>query len=211
MLGGALLLPLTLAAQTFTILYDFGSQHNHEAAPHAGVIPGPQGELYGTASKGGKWNLGTVFELLPPPTAGGDWTETVLHSFNGQDGESPTAGLARGPSGALYGVTPSSANGSAMAFQLDPPDGTNTHWTYSIIYQFTNSDGIPSGALVFGTGQSLYGVTETQSGGTVYSLTPPAAAGGTWTQTSLYNFADRAPGGNLKAHWRWAATVLCSA
>ena len=55
------------------------------------------GNLYGTTFHGGALSSnsnpgGTVFELMPPPTAGGSWTESILWSFgNGTDAEIPQA------------------------------------------------------------------------------------------------------------------------
>ena len=69
------------------------------------------GNLYGTTSKGGRYGTssggyGTVFELTPPSTSGGNWTESVLWSFgNGSDGATPEAGLVVDNSGNLYGTT----------------------------------------------------------------------------------------------------------
>jgi len=72
---------------------------------------GPQGELYGTTVNGGPRNAGTVYELLPPASPGGAWPELLLLSFNGTDGDGPSVGLPMGPSGALYGVAPTSLGG----------------------------------------------------------------------------------------------------
>ncbi|MGA2741090.1 MAG: choice-of-anchor tandem repeat GloVer-containing protein [Bryobacteraceae bacterium] len=63
-----------------------------------------------------------------------------------------------------------------------------------MVYSFTgDSDGgaIPSSVAIDGPTGVLYGVTGqggTSNKGTVYSLTPPAGAGGAWTETVLYNF-----------------------
>ena len=187
-LGGAFILPLALSAQTFTTLYTFSSQDDGAYWPIGGVIPGPHGELYGASYTGGKSGYGTVYELLPPPSSGGAWTEVVLHSFD--SGDSPAAGLALGPSGSLYGVA---AN---IDFQLDPPTGASSHWSYTVIYQGTTALG---GGLVFGPplgdGQTLYGTSDCGAviGGdsgcdVVYRLTPPPAAGGAWTYTTIYTF-----------------------
>ena len=47
--------------------------------------------------------MGTVFELTP--NGDGSWTESVLHSFNGSDGDDPFAGLIFDAAGNLYGTT----------------------------------------------------------------------------------------------------------
>ncbi|MGA2742384.1 MAG: choice-of-anchor tandem repeat GloVer-containing protein [Bryobacteraceae bacterium] len=66
---------------------------------------------------------GIVFQLTPPSTSGGAWTETVLHSFSGKNGDGaiPVAGLVLSSGGVLYGTT--SAGGTAgkgTAFALQP-------------------------------------------------------------------------------------------
>ena len=59
------------------------------------------------------YGCGTVFQLTPPATLGGAWTENVLHSFSNENGDGayPVAGLALAATGVLYGTT--SAGGSA--------------------------------------------------------------------------------------------------
>ena len=59
------------------IIYDFP----YGTAPSSGLISDSAGNLYGTTRYGGNGS-GTVFELSPPPTSGGAWTETVLYAFN---------------------------------------------------------------------------------------------------------------------------------
>jgi uncharacterized repeat protein (TIGR03803 family) len=196
-MSGAAVLSLTLSAQTLNTLYSFGSPGYDGITPSAGVILGPKGELYGTTDRGGKSDFGTVYELSPPATRGGVWSETVLHSFDGEDGAYPLAGLVMGPSGALYGVTSKSTGGYGTAFELDPPTDGGTHWPYTVMYQFTEVNGNPSGGLVFGPGGSLYGTTGTGAShsGTVYSLTLSSTDGGpTWTQSTLYIFPGGAGG-----------------
>jgi uncharacterized repeat protein (TIGR03803 family) len=194
-LGAAFIFSLTLSAQTFATLYNFCTQAYGACAPLANIILGPQGEVYGIAG-GGRWNLGTVYELLPPSSPEGIWTEVVLHSFNGRQVE-PEGGLTMGPNGSLFGLA-ESPTGFGMAFKLDPPTGASTDWVYAVIYQFTEADGEPYGPLVFGSplgyGQSMYGITYDGGGnGAVYRLTPPPVAGGAWTHTTLYTF----PGGPM--------------
>lgn len=62
---------------TQSVLYSFtGGKDGNE--PVAGLIEDANGNLYGTTLDGGKYQLGTVFELAP------DGTETVLYSFTGE-------------------------------------------------------------------------------------------------------------------------------
>jgi len=60
-----------------------------------------QGNLYGTTSKGGAYNYGTVFKLDTSAN------EAVLYSFTGTagDGVYPYAGLVLDAQGNLYGTT----------------------------------------------------------------------------------------------------------
>jgi len=90
-----------------------GPKPRSSALPEAPTAPavralaaGRKGALYGTTLFGGESGYGTVFQLIPPAT-GGLWTETVLHSFSGEngDGASPLAGVVLGANGVLYGVT----------------------------------------------------------------------------------------------------------
>ncbi|MGA2736080.1 MAG: choice-of-anchor tandem repeat GloVer-containing protein [Bryobacteraceae bacterium] len=194
---------IALPAQTFTSLYSFAQQGGHGWLPEGGVVVGPQGQLYGTTYYGGTYGYGTIFELAPPASQGGAWTETVLHSFSDQGGDAyPITGVSMGPGGALYGVA-QTVSGSGLpffgaAFQLRPPSGTSTHWPESILYQFTGGTGggDPEGPLTVGPGQAIYGTTFSGGGaaiyGTVFRLTPPATSGGEWTETVLWGFGGGA-------------------
>jgi uncharacterized repeat protein (TIGR03803 family) len=85
------LLPATGGGWREKVLHSFGSLANcaDGGAPWAGLTFDATGNLYGTTTIGGAYGWGTVFELSP--TAGGGWTETVLHSFNGNDGQAPNS------------------------------------------------------------------------------------------------------------------------
>lgn len=76
------------------------------ANPIGAPIIDEQGNLYGTTVDGGSANLGTVFQLQPPASAGEPWTLNTLHSFDGKTDEGyPNTGLVFGPQGLLYGAT----------------------------------------------------------------------------------------------------------
>jgi len=103
----ALLTPdATHAQPAFTTLYDFQGYPGDGSTPNSWLLPTAQGTLFGTTMDGAVGE-GTVFELKPPVEPGGAWTETVLHSFTGKDGDGavPQANLTVGPAGVLYGTT----------------------------------------------------------------------------------------------------------
>ena len=181
---GALVLPVTLSAQTYTVLHNFAYQDG--IWPQAGVILGPHGQIYGTTWQGGESGFGTVYELAPPTSPGGAWSEVTIHSFSGPDGEYPRGGLVRGPNGAIYGVASTSSSGDATVLALNHPTAGSTVWPETILYQIPaadyNFDSADTGALVFGRGRSLYG---TYGESRVYRLAPPSVAGGAWTEATL--------------------------
>jgi hypothetical protein len=59
--------------------------------------------------------------LKPPTTQGGNWTESILHDFDGDDGAGPN-GVISGTSGNYYGTTYSggTAGGYGSVFLLVP-------------------------------------------------------------------------------------------
>ena len=90
--------------------------------PTAPVVMGANGAIYGTTCCGGTV-YGVVFELQPPISPGGAWTETVLHTFlGGADSGSPYQGLLIGPGGVLYGTTTGIGTSaeSATIFAVEP-------------------------------------------------------------------------------------------
>ena len=136
-----------------------------------------------------------MFELTP--TAGGGWTETVLHGFgNGTDGIRPTASVVFDAAGNLYGTTfEGGAYFCGTVFELTPTAGGN--WTEKVLYSFRNAtDGCnPSSGLITDIAGNLYGTTGyegTYFGGTVFELTP--TAGGGWTETVLHGFGNGTDG-----------------
>jgi len=86
------------------------------------LVFGPNGALYGTTPFGGTWGTGTIFELAPPASPGGAWTETVLYDdspvgdlYDTVFPQTPYAGLTAGKKGVFYGT---SVGALAMVFEL---------------------------------------------------------------------------------------------
>ncbi len=129
------------------------------ANPNASVIFDAAGNLYGTTTNGGTHTEGTVFEL--EPLADGNWTETVLHSFNdnGTDGAFPYGGLVIDAIGNLYGTTAGGGTGSSCAINGYPGCGTafelrHGSWTETVMHSFgQGTDGAyPYGSLIGSSG-----------------------------------------------------------
>jgi len=87
-----------------TILHNFRNDTNG-SFPGGGVILDAAGNLYGTTIDGGSplCSCGVVYKLSRQ--GGGAWQYTLLHTFEGSDGDSPDANLTIGPDGNLYGTT----------------------------------------------------------------------------------------------------------
>jgi uncharacterized repeat protein (TIGR03803 family) len=89
------------------------------------------------------------------------YTEKLLFSFVGDDGDVPLAGLVRDAAGNLYGTTSSGGlHQNGTVFRLDP------FGNYTVLYAFTGGadGGIPQSNLLLDSGGNLFGTTTT--GGT---------------------------------------------
>jgi hypothetical protein len=185
-------------AQTLTTIYSFKGSPDG-ATP--GSVSGQGGVLYGTTNGGGTSGFGTAFSLTPPASSGGAWTETVLYDFGGgSDGINPNVGLAIGKDGSVCGTTAGGGtSNNGTVFCLTPPASSGGSWTEKVLHRFAGSpgDGARPFAGLWRTGGVIYGTTGfggTTDSGTVFSLTPPASAGGAWTETVLYFFKGGSDG-----------------
>jgi hypothetical protein len=202
---------------TKTVLHSFNGADGAVPSPNPVGAPGPRlafgsnGALYGTTEAGGSNDSrgngiigGTVFELVPPATAGGVWTETVLYSFSGSLNapHTPLGGVLIGPSGAAYGTTFSSQyigggadfEAGGTVFALKPPSSPGGSWTERTLFNLwpDGAAGINPTAGLVSAGGSFYGTTPISDGGggcgSVYEVSPPTASGGAWTGTAIYEF-----------------------
>jgi hypothetical protein len=101
--------------------------------------------------------------------------------------------------GTFYGYT---VRLPSEIVSLTPPASPGGAWTEAVLYEFQFIDGNVNGLVMTGgTGglPEFYG-TATASGtsnlGSVFSLTPPASPGGSWTETDLYSFTGGADTSN---------------
>jgi uncharacterized repeat protein (TIGR03803 family) len=178
---------------TETVLYSFASGTDG-LGPQGDLTFDKVGNLYGTTNNGGSPGNGIVFQLAPPATPGGPWTETILHSFVVSEATSPRAAVIIDRNGVLYGTLANDGTfGAGGVFQLKPPATKGGAWTEETIYTFTGGvDGAgPLCRLILHHGK-LYGTTVIGGGsgvGTVFELSPPAHHHGAWRETTIHTFA----------------------
>jgi hypothetical protein len=186
------LTPTATGAWTETVLYNFCPQHPScpdGSLPNPGLVFDGAGNLYGTTRIGGVYGIGsggygTVFELSP--TSGGNWSETVLHSFGkGTDGALPYAGLILDAAGNLYGTTSDNIyNGpygyglysSGTVYELSPQVGGA--WAEKILHRWYDEGQALYVGLVLDAAGNLYSSTTSGSsrgGGAVFQLSPAAS------------------------------------
>ncbi len=177
-------------AHGFKSLYAFETG-NDGASPYASLLPGANGDFYGTTNAGGPAGAGTVFMMTPKGV------ETVLYSFTDTpDGAGPgSSGLVADAAGNLYGATQEGgAFGDGTIYEIGAGGGE------SVLYSFSggNDGSFPNGTLAIDSAGNLYG---TASGGGVGNrgVVFEYSAGGGFSV--LHGFAGGgdgdAPQGNL--------------
>jgi hypothetical protein len=213
-----------------TVLHIFtGNGNGDGATPAGGLSIDGAGNLYGTTGYGGTGNCvllgsktgcGVVYELIPPKSKGGQWTEKILYSFQGgKDGDFPAGNLTFDKAGNLYGATQYGGGfGSCNApyfqncgvvFKLSPPAKKGGKWTEKVLYSFkSGTDGAnPNGGLVLDSEGAIYGTTyaggnqdckyDSSVGcGTAFALQSGA---GFWSEVVIHRFDLNAGGANPAA------------
>lgn len=170
---------------SFRVLHTFDIDDGE--SPQGGLIFDGSGNLYGTTFVGGANRYGTVFRLSP--MSNGQWNETVLHSFDGQDGLDPVGNLII-HNRRLYGVTYEGGTlgyGTVYSVACD----LAAKCKETVLYNFqAGIDGShPYGGLVADQAGNLYGTTTgpPYRDGNVFELSP--ARDGQWMESVLHSFA----------------------
>jgi uncharacterized repeat protein (TIGR03803 family) len=156
-------------------LSSFASNGN---SPHASLVLGSDGNLYGTTQESGTGGQGTVFRM----TTGGQFTR--LASFPGpfvmpQIGAFPDTALVEGSPGVFYGTTINGANSRGTIYVATSGGSLSLLYTFSATdgNGFNNDGSMPNG-MAYGSDGNLYGTTSgggTHGAGTVFKITTSGA------------------------------------
>lgn len=200
-------LALVSGAWQETTLYSFTGGADG-GSPYAPPIFDAKGNLYGTASIGGAYKAGVIYELTP--ATGGGWQQTVLYSFTGGlDGGYSFGNLVFDKTGNLYGSNAEGGpqpncqgdgSGCGVIFELSP--SASGKWHLKVLHTFTAGwDGVGPASLTFDASGNLFGSApgawggfEAPNGpGLVFELTP--GTGGPWRDSIVYAFRGAIDGG----------------
>ncbi|HEY1687042.1 MAG TPA: choice-of-anchor tandem repeat GloVer-containing protein [Tepidisphaeraceae bacterium] len=136
------------------------------SGPACTLIADAAGNLYGTTGYGGANSDGTIFKI-----AAGTGDLTTLATFDGSQGEYPSAGLIADAAGNLYGTAfYGGSGGEGTVFELAAGSSTIT-----TLAEFDGDNGaFPMTSLIADSSGNLYGTTfegGTNGVGTVFELT----------------------------------------
>lgn len=157
----------TLQAQTYTDLYNLGSNNGDPLNPAwMGLFAqGRDGNLYTTSQTGGTFSDGTAFQL----TLAGKVTPWSFDG-KGSDGVSPYSGLTLGTDGNFYGTTYyGGSSGAGTVFKVTSSGKITT------LYSFNGFNCCAYAPPIQGLDGNFYGTTSDGGGevfGTVYKMTP---------------------------------------
>ena len=148
---------------TFTNLYRF-SGTNDGAWPQSGLVPGSDGNFYGTAHRGPK-GWGTIFKISP---SGSFSNFAAMNSHSGLP-----ACLLAGTEGDFYSIGTSGFDGGLGSIFRVTPDGSVT-----LLALFAGTNGFAgwlfsTSILIQGNGEDLYGATPFGGSGFVDEYTYP--------------------------------------
>jgi uncharacterized repeat protein (TIGR03803 family) len=155
-----------------------------------GLCTDAAGDLFGTTSRGGADNDGTVFEIVK--TAHGfAGAPTTLVSFAGADGSTPVGSLIADAAGDLFGTTRyGGADNDGTVFEIAKTKGGYASAPTTLV-SFTGADGSqPLASLLADAAGDLFGTTYqggSDNDGTVFEIAK-TSSGYASTPTILASF-----------------------
>jgi uncharacterized repeat protein (TIGR03803 family) len=170
---------------TETVLYFFNGASDGDY-PNSGLVIDSSGALYGATTGSFAVPGGNIYQLAPPGTQSGAWSENILYTFKGavgNDGGNPN-GAIFDSTGELWGSTELGGNNPVCGglacgtiYKLTPPSTQGGAWMEQVEYSFQGgADGLFPDTQLLLVGSTFYGTTANGGGkasaGTVFSFAP---------------------------------------
>lgn len=167
-------------AQTYSILHVFtgGKDGGEVRGP---LTEGPDHELYGASTVGGKYLEGNLFKM----TKDGKH-EAVLDSFKYWNGYEPNPNLILDPSGVIYGATSQGGENGDLGTFYELISRNKEKVIHQFPYNSTTDGHGPVGPIAVDAQGNFYGATSaggTVNSGTIYKIDPSG------NETIIYNFS----------------------
>jgi len=157
---------------------------------NGGLVLDANGHLFGTTQRAGAAGGGSVFKVDL-----GLGSAARVHGFSQSEGQFPTAGVALGTAGHIYGTLSAGGDfGSGLAYRLQTGGGPLT-----VLHAFgmagPSMDGtMPVGRVVLDAGDNLYGATQ---GGGSFGAGTVFRVGSDGSYSLLHEFGSGPPDGAL--------------
>jgi uncharacterized repeat protein (TIGR03803 family) len=147
--------PDSRGMRSYIELYAFQGG-NDGILPIGDIVMDAAGNLYGVTTAGGANSDGIVYCLSP--SISGQWTETILHTFNvTSDGANASAGLAMDSAGNLYGtMSEGGVHNSGTIYMLTKnSDGS---WSESIRSNLGDGAANPTAEVIIDSEGNIFGI-----------------------------------------------------
>jgi uncharacterized repeat protein (TIGR03803 family) len=168
------LTPTTNGGWVHQVLHTFTGYPKDGGIPEGSPALDKYGNVYGATYEGGAQNYGIVFKLVRGRKG---WTEHILYSFSGADGQYPYSGVVLDSAGNLFGTTSQGgSSGSGTVYSLI--QSSSGSYLEKVLVNFDQTNGgFPTDSLIRDSTHRLYGTTQSggsSGAGVVFRVSPSA-------------------------------------
>lgn len=155
--------PSASKAWTYTEIYRFQTKDSDGAHLAGPIAIDRAGAIYGTTQNTGASQLGEVFKLSPPASAGKSWTKMSSDAPFVALGQKASGGAVLDDKGRIYSFAQRGGECSCgTIIRIVPPASVGGAWQSTIVHQFQGgADGaIPLSLTAVSGSTTLYGITQ---------------------------------------------------
>jgi uncharacterized repeat protein (TIGR03803 family) len=185
----AVIVSVSLQAQTYTVLYNFspGTISGDPSNPTGQIAQGRDGNLWSTTFTGGSFSDGAAFNVTPAGTM------SKIFNFNAPGGTAPYSGLTLGTDGKFYGTTAAGGTiGEGTLFNLTSTGSLTTLYNFGTC-KYPCQDGVfPRTTPVEGTDGNFYGTTGNSNDGINDGVAYKLTSAGKFSTIYAFPFATTA-------------------